>query len=1054
MSQKPIDNYYNRFDPAKYYDRVLVRDGYGAQGSEINEIQDMQAYRLRGVADALFKDGDIVRGAQLVVNAQTGEARAEAGQVYLDGAVREVSAAVFSVPVAGSVAVGIRLTRQTVSELEDPALYNPAVGTETYGEPGAWRLKVTPAWGFDGDGAGGDFYPVHIVDDGVVRSRDAPPNLDSFNQGLARYDRDSTGGGTYIPGGLVVRAAGASAGGAQIYTVSEGRARVWGYGVELPTSRRLSYAASPDLRHIETEIATADGSESRRVDVAHAPIRAITMLKATLRKTVAMTHGGYTGAADALPDTGVVAIVKCWQGETDYVPTTDYVRTGDTVNWSPAGNEPAPGSTYSCTYDYLTNVEPVDPDYDGFSVEGAVAGSSILVSYNQALPRYDRLCLTQDGAFVWQRGVAAEYNARPPAAPEGVLALATVHQTWRGEARVINDGIRVMSFADLEAMTDQISALYQEISRQRLEADISTREAGARAGIFADPLINDEMRDQGLEQSAAIINGNLTLSVAPAISALAAPANAPSTAAYTPAVVLSQPLRTGDMQINPYMSFGILPARVTLAPAIDQWTDIETQWTSPVTQRLDINVYAPGAWDHGATYADASIAVSLVASTTRSLEYLRQISVGFELQGFGPAEVLQSVVFDGIDVDFEAAPADADGVLAGSFTIPEKVPAGAKTVTFRGNPDGGSWGSGVFIGQGQLTVQTLRQANTITYTHIDPLAQTFTLDATTQICGVDLWFTAKAGEVRIQIREVQNGVPTRVIMAEAVLRPEQIVVSGGGHTRALFPVLVQLLAGTEYAVAVLCNDPTTAVSIAEMGKFDATAQKWVASQPYTVGVLLSSSNASTWTAHQDKDLTFRLLEAGFVPGTTQINMGSAEVSGATDMVVLALEEAPTAVTRVEYELTLPDGNTLLMGGNQPVRLAAPITGAVAVKARLTGTAQAAPLLWPGAQLLAGAVSQSDDYYSRSIPATDATKAVLIYNAFIPSGATVTPEIRVDDGEWESLTQSGTVQQGDGVVEYAYEYELSEANLAKVRFTLTGTSAARPRVSLIRFMAIK
>jgi hypothetical protein len=348
----------------------------------------------------------------------------------------------------------------------------------------------------------------------------------------------------------------------------------------------------------------------------------------------------------------------------------------------------------------------------------------------------------------------------------------------------------------------------------------------------------------------------------------------------------------------------------------------------------------------------------------------------------------------------------------------------------------------------------LRQVNTVTYSHIDPLAQTFTLDATTQICGVDLWFTAKGGEARVQIREVQSGVPSRVILAESVLSAEQIIVSGGGHTRALFPIPVQLSADTEYAVVVLCNDPVTAVAIAEMGKFDATAQKWVASQPYTVGVLLSSSNASTWTAHQDKDLTFRLLETAFVPGATQVDMGSVNVEGATDIVILAVEETPTADTRIEYELTLPDGNTLIMGSKQPTRPAAPVTGAVGVKARLAGTAKAGPLLWPGAQLLAGAVSLSDDYYSRSIPATGAAKAVLIYNALIPSGAAVTPEIQVDGGSWEALTQGNAVPQGDGVVEYSFEYVLSENNAAKVRFTLTGTSAARPRVSLIRFMAIK
>jgi hypothetical protein len=228
----------------------------------------------------------------------------------------------------------------------------------------------------------------------------------------------------------------------------------------------------------------------------------------------------------------------------------------------------------------------------------------------------------------------------------------------------------------------------------------------------------------------------------------------------------------------------------------------------------------------------------------------------------------------------------------------------------------------------------------------------------------------------------------------------------------------------------------------------------VAAQPYTVGVLLSSSNASTWTAHQDRDLTFRLLEGVFTAGTIQIAMGSAEVDGATDLVVLALDERPTAATLVEYELTMPDGGVYTIDHSQPMRLPAPVTGAISVAAKLKGTAEAVPLLWPGAELLAGAVSQSADYYARSIPALDAVKAVLVYDAEIPSGATVTPEIQIDGGDWEALADPATVQQGDGLVEYGYEAELSGATLIKLRMTLTGSTSARPSVRNIRFMAIK
>lgn len=122
--------------------------------------------------------------------------------------------------------------------------------------------------------------------------------------------------------------------------------------------------------------------------------------------------------------------------------------------------------------------------------------------------------------------------------------------------------------------------------------------------------------------------------------------------------------------------------------------------------------------------------------------------------------------------------ADANGVVTGRFTIPPNVPAGAKTVAFEGAKNVGTRGSAVFIGQGSLTVQTLRQVNTVTNYWTDPLAQTFVLDADTQICGADVWFTASGGDARIQIREVSNGVPTRVVLAEAHVPASSMIISG------------------------------------------------------------------------------------------------------------------------------------------------------------------------------------------------------------------------------------------------------------------------------------
>lgn len=397
--------------------------------------------------------------------------------------------------------------------------------------------------------------------------------------------------------------------------------------------------------------------------------------------------------------------------------------------------------------------------------------------------------------------------------------------------------------------------------------------------------------------------------------------------------------------------------------------------------------------------------------------------------------------------------ADAQGRVRGVFRIPAGVPAGSKSVGFTGG--GGSRGEAVFVGQGSLTTQTLRQVTNVTTWYYDPLAQTFSLTRNVQLAGADLWFTARKTQVRVQIREVSNGVPSRTILAERVLEPEDIVVGGGGHTRILFDAPLSLTAGTEYALVVLCDDPVTKLSIAEMGKYDKTRAQWVTAQPYAVGVLLSSSNASTWTPHQDRDLAFRLLEARYrdaAPHT--LDMGGVSLSGATDVLLMGLSDIPTAQCRLEYDITLPDGSRQTVAEGQALTLAAPQSGTVAVRATLHGDASASPVLWPGCQLLAGRVGTSGTYCTRAVTARAATSASLIYDAVIPSGASVTPEIQIDGGDWAALDNAGSTRGDDGAVEFRWRKSLSGAQLVRVRLTLRGRSQARPIVRNVRLLAVQ
>lgn len=1092
-----IDNYYNRYSASKNYEEILFRDGYGMQASEMNEMEAIEDARITKLARALFADGDVINGGSVKVNAATGLVEATAAEIFAAGRIWSVEAASFTIPKTGSVGIGIYLTEQIISEQEDPGLRNPAIGFATTGEAGAWRKKVTAKWGY-ATGNAANFYMVYEVNNGVLNVKEAPPNLEAFNLAIARYDRDSTGGGTYICNGMNVSAEKVADLTKQFFTIASGRARVNGSGIEVHSSTRLPYATGPNLREIDTEVIAATGAASQAVKVAHPPVWEYVNLRVTRRKTVSIVHGNYLGCADALPDTSVLQIVSVVQSGTTYAAGASYNRVGDTLDWSLSGPEPAAGSTYQVTYDYLlSNVAPVSPTKDGFTVQNAVAGSSIMITYKQALPRIDVLCVSDLGEFKFLQGPASEYGARAPQIPANLLEICSIIQDWRATPAVVNDGVRCVSFGRMAEWQEMIYWCVNEVARNRLEMDAGTREAGAKVGMFVDPLLDDSMRDQGIAQTGAVFDGMLTLAIEASVLKPSADIGKPKSAAQTVSELFSQLLATGGMKVNPYMAFAIPEGKASIDPSIDRWTEEETQWASSITRTFYASqdlITGTASETRTEAYTRSQIKklgivegtftstsneiLDSVTLTTRqneiedlgvtqsALRYLRPISVSFTLEGFGNGEVLQSINFGGLQVSiFGNRIADANGIITGSFTIPENVPAGAKQIEFKGEV---SVAYATFVGQGALSVRTLRKVqnvykNTInsvistTRTVIvDPLAQTFTVEQDCMLAGVDLWFNARGtSNAQVQIREVDNGFPTSVVLADCLVKPAQ-QMTNGNYTRCLFDYPLPLSNGVEYALVILCNDAVTEMAIAQMGKFDNEAKKFVTVQPYVVGVLLSSSNQTTWTAHQDSDLKFRLLKAAYAAANTEIDLGSVALpSGTTDILLTGAAELPSAACWNEYTLTLPGNRgALALSDGQSVALSAPVSGSARLKARLHGDASFSPILWPGTQIIAGKLKSSGDYVSRSIVTTNANRAILIFDALQPSGSTITPQIQIDSGSWQTMTLADTVPQDNGVIERQYEKALSASSKVKIRLTLTGSAAARPYVYNIRLMAVK
>ncbi len=87
----------------------------------------------------------------------------------------------------------------------------------------------------------------------------------------------------------------------------------------------------------------------------------------------------------------------------------------------------------------------------------------------------------------------------------------------------------------------------------------------------------------------------------------------------------------------PYNAFDPLPADVEVTLDIDHWTEIETEWLSPITSSIR-------GRRAGSSYE------TVVSTTTKQQEYMRQITQKFTVDGLKPEEEITKMTFAGIEI--------------------------------------------------------------------------------------------------------------------------------------------------------------------------------------------------------------------------------------------------------------------------------------------------------------------------------------------------------------------------------------------------------------------
>lgn len=659
-----------------------------------------------------------------------------------------------------------------------------------------------------------------------------------------------------------------------------------------------------------TRLAPAGGIDA----LAHSPVVSIDSVWTTnagAESTLYQQNRDFTLAADSidwslnLPDSQEPAV-----GSTYFVTYTynkqlvegeDYKlveKDGDNyIQFLSSGNLPVVGSRANVTYQaYLARRDLLLLDKDGeYSI---IEGKS---------DRYDRLI--------------TPYNK-----DESKLALGHIDILPNSSGLVyVNYKTVRLTQPEIYALSRRIGDLEYNQAMQDLDNEAEAGESATELkGIYTDGFIGFSKCDLTHPEFNCCIdyeNGEMTLPVTSieangvqigdesVIGTIGRVISAP----YEHRLVLKQPNASGSMLVNPYAAYNPMSI-VKLDPAVDNWvetdtvkvydTDTQTRYT---TSYSTVNRSASRSFRSSnarRTYTETSQSTS--ANTTRSnststnitetindtmLEYMRVREIKVTGSAFESGQDNITCYFNDVEVALTptgnsqagtnpgTVRADELGNFTARFTIPENTPCGTVLVRLEGSV---SSGTTQYTAEGVLRTKTIRETEILTTTvhtnyvttittttvhDLDPLAQSFKFTSDTVLTKVGLYFAAKDATrpVVVQIRNMVNGYPGTDCYAEVTVPSSAINASSDASavTEVEFNQPVYCNANEFYCVVIISDSNTYELWYGELATNDILTGEYISTQPYLVGVMFSSSNGSTWTAHQTCDLKFDLYAAHY-----------------------------------------------------------------------------------------------------------------------------------------------------------------------------------------------
>ena len=785
---------------------------------------------------------------------------------------------------AGTEIITVRLDETLISESDDTSLLDPATDSSSAFQPGCFRVKQEIIFEVNGEGS-----TVAMIVDGKLQNYIVEkPQMDIINEVLAR--RTFAESGNYIVSGFELKQLDYEQDNTLLVGLSKGQAFIKGYEVVNPTDTTFTVDKALVYREVIGEPKRCSRTENS-FSLINNPLNEISRVFVTLTSTDTIVYN-YLVSEYELKDQPVSEILNI----DGYTQGVDYRLSNNKVVWL-GQKTPESGTNFTVNYAYKslltegTDYLVYEGDVTTISItnESLLDNSEVLVDYSYYLARRDTVCLDSTGSAIVVKGIDDDLDAcfAPKVHDNAYLPLGEILiYPNSNKYEIINDTVRVSTMQRIQNAIERLDKLEYNVMMSTLDQELYDQESSEQLrAMFTESFVNYDRVDftyEGVRLSLDVFEGKMYPYFEDTRHDLLLSTNPNNrygiigdvyTLPYTSRNILSQDNTTGTMLVNPYQAFDPIMT-VEISPSIDTWIT-----TSTVTTTQTSTVYRSYVWGGSYDYSTTSESRSSLGSKVikdSEATYMRQREIKITSKTFPNSANNVRCLFDGRQVALTplntttkgttsgSVRPDVEGNLEASFTVPANVPCGTVEVKlFDGNLEGTAQYRAT--GRERVIQETILITRTVT-TYIDPLAQTFVLSDTRILTGVDLYFANKdSHSATVQVRNVEVGMPGKLLYTETVIPSEKINTSTDGTavTHVTFPNVVQCEKDTEYCIVILTDSPKLSMFIAKLGDKTLDGSKYITTNPYTTGVLLSSSNASTWTPHQDMDLKFAIYGAVF-----------------------------------------------------------------------------------------------------------------------------------------------------------------------------------------------